>query len=321
MALASGTIALQLGLVGLGIKPGDEVVVQTTTFAASAFAVAHAGAIPVFCDIEPATWCLDPERLRELLEERATHDRLPAAVMPVDLYGRVADYAKLEAICADFAVPIIEDAAEALGSRRDERPAGGFGDAGIFSFNGNKIITTSGGGALVGPTELIEKVRYLSTQARQPVLHYEHTEIGYNARMSNLLAALGRAQLAGLDHKIERRLEINQRYRLHLTDLTWSEPAPDERPNGWLSVALLPEGINPTTFCERLAEQRIEARPTWKPMHQQPVFSDAEVVGGDVADSVFDRGVCFPSGSAMTDDQLERVIETVQTVLAEWKPV
>ncbi|MCL4155182.1 UNVERIFIED_CONTAM: hypothetical protein GTU68_024669, partial [Idotea baltica] len=200
VGLSSGTAALQLAMQIKGVKPGDEVVVQSATFAASAFAVVHAGATPVFADIDPATWGIDVPRLAEWLADRADRGRLPAAVMPVDLYGYCGDYVALEALCSSYGIPLIEDAAEGLGSIVDGgRRAGSFGDASVLSFNGNKIITTSGGGALLGPADLTSRARFLATQAREDKLHYEHVEVGNNFRMSNILAALGRAQLAGLE--------------------------------------------------------------------------------------------------------------------------
>ncbi len=315
VVLSSGTAALHLGMIALGVQPGDEVVVQTGTFAATAFAVRHAGAVPVFCDVELDSWCLDADLLSEFLEARSLAGRLPAAVISVDLYGLCPDYAKLRAVCDRFGVPLLEDAAEALGSATPQGLAGTLGDLGVFSFNGNKIMTTSGGGALVGPKDKTDYVRFLSTQAREPFLHYEHLEVGFNYRMSNLLAALGRAQLAGLPPKIERRRVINASYRAALPSLVWPDPASTSISNCWLSVALLPEGASPTATCAHLDECGIEARPSWKPMHLQPVFKGAESIGGSAAEAIFDRGLCLPSGSSMTDGQVEQVIAAVQNYL------
>ncbi len=317
VGLSSGTAALQLAMQIHGVKPGDEVVVQSATFAASAFSVVHAGATPVFADIDPDTWGLDVPRLATWLAERAAQDRLPAAVMPVDLYGYCGDYVALEALCASYNIPLIEDAAEGLGSiTTSGRKAGSFGDASVFSFNGNKIITTSGGGALLGPSELTHRARFLATQAREDKLHYEHVEIGNNFRMSNILAALGRAQLAGLEPKIGRRTEINEIYRSSFPEFGWAPAGVTSRPNNWLSVAILPESITPADVCIAMGEHNIEARPFWKPMHQQPVFAANEMIGGEVSDDLFARGICLPSGSAMTVDQHERVIETLASVIA-----
>ncbi len=316
VALSSGTAALHLGLIALGVQPGDEVVVQTGTFAATAFAVCHAGATPVFCDVEADSWCIDADLLGEFLEGRSATGRLPAAVVSVDLYGLCPDYAKLRAVCGRFGVPLLEDAAEALGSATPQGPAGTLGDLGVFSFNGNKIMTTSGGGALVGPKDATDYARYLSTQAREPLLHYEHLEVGFNYRMSNLLAALGRAQLAGLPARVERRQTINARYRGALPGLVWPTPGSTTVSNCWLSVALLPEGASPPDACALLDEHDIEARPTWKPMHLQPVFKESESVGGTAAEAIYSRGLCFPSGSSMTDGEVERVVEAVQKYLS-----
>lgn len=314
VALSSATAGLHLGLIALGVEPGQEVVVPTSTFAASAFAVRHAGAVPIFCDVDPETWCLDVGLVDRLFAERDRAGRsLPAAVMPVDLYGLSPAYGDLMRLCRDRGVAVIEDAAEGLGSAIDGCMTGTFGDLGVFSFNGNKIITTSGGGAVVGPPDLVARVRHLSTQAREPVLHYEHVEIGYNHRMSNILAAMGRAQLAGLPAKIDRRREINARYRDALPEMTWLEPEASMSPNCWLTVGLLPAGQVPSDVCGRLDAMGIEARPTWKPMHQQLVFSDNECVEGGVADDIFQRGLCLPSGSSMTDVDVDRVVDSLRT--------
>ena len=320
VGLASGTAALHLGLLAAGVQPGDEVVVQSLTFAASAFAVVHCGATPVFCDVDAGTWCLDPDLLGAFLADRAAVDRLPAAVMPVDLYGSCADYTRLQAVCTCYGVPLVEDAAEALGSRSAGAMAGTFGDTAALSFNGNKIITTSGGGALLGPGDVVDHARYLATQARTPVLHYEHEAVGWNYRLSNLLAAIGRSQLARLETKIARRTAIAEAYRADpdLAALDWCPFAATERPNHWLSVALLPVGVDPVAVCEHLRAEQIEVRPAWKPMHQQPVFTGCEVIGGAAADEIFERGLCLPSGSGMTSADEERVHVALAKALASW---
>ena len=317
VALSSGTAALQLGLLACGVQPGDSVVVQTATFAASAFAVVHSGAVPVFCDVEPATWCMDPALLGSYLEQCHRAGALPAAVMPVDLYGRCPDYRALRDVCDRFSVPIVEDAAEALGSTVQAKSAGSWGRVGALSFNGNKIMTTSGGGALLGPRELISHARYLATQARQPVPHYEHTDIGYNYRMSNLLAALGRAQLSGLREKMTRRRAIHEYYVSELPELEWTSPPSNQTPNSWLSVAMLPSDVQPDLVCQRLDETGIEVRRFWKPMHQQPVFQDSDRIGGSVASRLYERGICLPSSSALTDSNVERVRNAVASTLNE----
>ena len=317
VALASGTAALHLGLLGAGVKPGDDVVVQSATFAASAFAVVHAGANPVFLDSEHGSWCLDPHLLAEFLSERADANCLPAAVMPVDLYGSTADYPAIGAACADYGIPVVRDAAEALGSISTSGQLGNLNVPTALSFNGNKIITTSSGGALLGSADLIERARYLATQARQPVLHYEHVDIGFNYRMSNLLAALGRVQLAGLEKEIERRSKIASQYREAFPHFGWCPFEQTLRPNNWLTVAILPAG-DPLEICRALDDLGIEARPAWKPMHQQPVFAKHEMVYGQgVADALFASGICLPSGSTLTDADVGRVINSVRTVLAK----
>lgn len=311
VVLSSGSAALHLALLVSGVQEGDEVVVQTTTFAASAFSVAHARGVPVFCDVDRKTWNLDPELLEEFLKKRASIGRLPKAVIAVDLYGACADYERLEALCRRFDVRLIEDAAEALGSQSGGRMAGSFGSLAAVSFNGNKIITTSGGGALLGPARSIARARHLASQARLPGLHYEHAEIGFNYRMSNLLAALGRAQLAGLEDRIERREFIYRRYCDGLPFMKWMPSGVTERPNRWLTVGLLPDGCDPVRVCRHLAAAEIEARPSWKPMHLQRAFHGALVVGGQTADSILASGICLPSGSSLTASQQQRVIDVL----------
>jgi dTDP-4-amino-4,6-dideoxygalactose transaminase len=314
-ALASGTAALHLALLVSGVGPGDEVVVQSATFAASAFAVRHCGATPVFCDSERRTWNLDPGLLADHLEDRAAVGCLPAAVVAVDLYGLCADYASLRPLCRSYGVPLIEDAAEALGSICQGMKAASLGDLGVLSFNGNKLITTSGGGALVGPTDVVDRARHLASQARQPVLHYEHHEVGFNYRLSNLLAALGRAQLARVEERVAHRREVFDRYRRALPALDWLDDGVTERSNRWLSVALLPPGVDPHAICTELDRVGIEARPAWKPMHLQPVFGDCEHLGGAVSEELFHRGLCLPSGSSLTEGQQSTVVAEVSRLL------
>ena len=316
-ALSSGSAALELGLLAVGVRPGDDVVVQSATFAASAFAAVHVGANPVFCDVDETTWGLDVHQVARFLADRADAGRLPAAIMPVDLYGMCGDYAALRSVAANYDIPVVEDAAEGLGSSSGGKKAGSLGDVAAFSFNGNKIITTSGGGALTGPPDIVERVRHLATQARQPVPYFEHTEVGFNYRMSNLLAALGRAQLAGLDPKIERRRQIFERYRSELPAIDWLTSSTTDRANHWLSVGLLPDGFDPAALCSQLGEVGVEARQAFKPMHRQPVFEQAERIGScGVADRLFDRGICLPSGSTLNDDDQSYVIERVVAALA-----
>lgn len=318
VALSSGTAALHLALLLAGVRPGDEVVVPTLTFAASANAALYCGAAPLFLDVEPGSWCLDPELLKTVLTRRAASSQLPAAVMTVDLYGQCADYEAIQTICHDFGVAIIEDAAEALGASRGGQAAGSFGRSAAFSFNGNKIITTGGGGMLVSHDEhVVERARYLSTQARQPVRHYEHDEVGFNYRMSNLAAAIGRGQLLHLEQRVERRRAIEARYRTLLGDLpgVGFMPRPEgSSPNSWLTVMTIDGSTDVTAsyVVERLAAETIEARPAWKPLHLQKAYNRFEYHGGRVAERVFLHGVCLPSGSAMSDGDIERVAAAVR---------
>ena len=314
-ALSSGTAALHLAMLCLGIGPGDEVITATMTFAATANAIVYCGARPVFLDSAADTWVLDPQLVEDELARRAASGTLPKAVLTVDLYGQCCDYETLSAICARYEVPLLEDAAEALGSRMQGRSAGAFGRAAAFSFNGNKIITTSGGGMLVSEdADLITRARYLATQARQPVLHYEHVDVGFNYRLSNLLAAVGRGQLEGLDAKVDRRRELRGRYAAALDPMGLDvfQDAPGCRGNSWLTCALAPSGEVRDRIIETLAARDIESRPLWKPMHQQPIYADHDYVGRGVSDELFARGICLPTGSALTDADQDRVIEGIR---------
>jgi dTDP-4-amino-4,6-dideoxygalactose transaminase len=321
-ALSSGTAALHLALLLLGVGPGDDVLMPTLTFVATANAALYVGARPVFVDVDPASWCLDPSLLVDELTSRARQANLPAAVLPVDLYGQCADYDAILETCAEFDVPVIEEAAEAVGATYGGRPAGSFGAMAVYSFNGNKIMTTSGGGALLSDNaEFIQRARYLATQARTPAAHYEHTDIGFNYRMSNLLAAVGRGQLRTLPPKIVRRRQIKQRYRDTLGDLRGVGFMPDAsygEPTNWLTVITLDPATahaTPEAVRLRLEADDIEARPSWKPMHLQPLFAEARVTGGAVAEQIFATGLCLPSGSSLSDDDQERIIAAVRDVL------
>ena len=318
VGLSSGTAALHLGLLLAGVGAGDEVLVPSFTFVASAAAVSYLGAAPVFVDCSAGTWNIDPDLVAEELSTRAKRGRLPAAVVTVDLYGQMADYDRLVALCDSWDVPLVEDSAEALGATYRGAPAGGFGMAGVFSFNGNKIITTSTGGVLVSHSaDVIARARHLATQARDPFPHYEHTEIGYNYRLSNLLAALGRGQLSDLDGRIERRRQINIRYRRGLQDMEGIEFMPVAEygtPNWWLTcITVDPRrfGADRETIRLALEAADIESRPTWKPLHLQPAFSAAPVVGGAVCATIFERGLCLPSGSGLTHTEQARVIDAI----------
>jgi dTDP-4-amino-4,6-dideoxygalactose transaminase len=314
VALASGTAALHLALEVLGVGPGDEVWLSTLTFAATANAVTYVGATPVFVDSELSSWNLDPALLAEALEDAAQRNRLPKVVIAVDLYGQCADLEPIVAACRRHGVFLIEDAAEALGATYRGRPAGSFGDMAILSFNGNKIITTSGGGMLLSRRkDWIERARYLATQARSPARHYEHEAIGYNYRLSNLLAAVGRAQLADLDRRVAARRATNAAYRAALADLPGWSFMPEAAfgvSTCWLTCATVETGPEP--IFARLDKADIEARPVWKPMHMQPVFAHARVIGGRVSEMLFAKGICLPSGSGLSAVDRERVIAIVR---------
>jgi len=322
-ALSSGTAALHLALVLLGVGAGDEVLVSTLTFAATANAVTYVGARPTFVDSELASWNMCPDRLAEVLEERKRTGVLPKAIIVVDLYGQCADYARIVPIAERYGIPIIEDAAEALGATYRGRPAGSFGTFGVFSFNGNKIITTSGGGALVSARKgLAERARFLATQARDPAPHYQHSTIGFNYRLSNLLAAVGRGQLEVLRDRVAARRANNAFYRealgglpgvAFLPEATWGEST------CWLTCITVDEraaGVSRETLRLALVDADIEARPLWKPMHLQPVFASCEVIGGSVAAGLFESGLCLPSGSSLRPEERVEIADIVRGCFA-----
>jgi pyridoxal phosphate-dependent aminotransferase EpsN len=322
VGLASGTAALHLALLLAGVGPGDDVLVPTLTFAATANAVTYVGARPCFVDSEAATWNVSPELLAAELDDRRRRGDLPAAVVTVDLYGQCADHGAVVPQFEELGIPVIEDAAEALGATWGGRPAGGFGRYGILSFNGNKLITTSGGGALLCHARAdAERARYLATQARQPAVHYEHTEVGFNYRLSNLLAAFGRGQLATLEDRIARRRDIRARYADVLADVPGVELAPiDPRgtTNAWLTCATFEPGVapcGPEDVRLALEASDIESRPVWKPMHAQPVFAANPARVDGTADRLFATGLCLPTGSAMTDADLDRVLDALAAAL------
>jgi dTDP-4-amino-4,6-dideoxygalactose transaminase len=318
VALSSGTAALHLALLALGVGRGDRVITSTLTFAATANAIAYVGATPVFVDVSRDTWTIDPDLLDEELTRSAKSGARVAAVVTVDLYGQCANYDRIEAVCGRRGVPIVEDAAEALGATYHDRSAGAFGACAAFSFNGNKIITTSGGGMLVSHNrDLAERVRHLSTQARQRAPHYQHDEVGFNYRMSNLLAALGRGQLQTLPDKLTRRRLVNKSYRIAFAEwpgIAFMPEADYGHSNCWLTcitVEPLLCGVSSEQIRRHLESRNIESRPVWKPMHLQPPFEHCDKRGGAVAEELFEKGLCLPSGSSLTEEEQGRVIAAI----------
>jgi pyridoxal phosphate-dependent aminotransferase EpsN len=318
VALSSGTAALHLAMELLGVGARDHVICSSLTFSASANPIRYQGATPVFVDSDK-TWTMDANLLEDALKSGDAAGRRAKAVIAVDLYGQCADYQPILELCDRYGVPLVEDAAEALGATYKGRPSGGFGRLGVFSFNGNKIITTSGGGMLVSHEKaLVDRARFLATQARDPAPHYEHSCIGYNYRLSNVLAAIGRGQLKTLAQRVAMRRRIFERYVEGLGDLPGVEfmpEAPYGRPNRWLTcLTISPEVCGADRESVRLAleAENIEGRPVWKPMHMQPVFAGAHVFGGAVSERLFRDGLCLPSGSSLSPDEQGRVISIVR---------
>ena len=321
LATVSGTAAIHLALHCLDVQPGDEIWASTLTFIGSVAPIVYERARPVFIDADPETWTLDPALLSEALAAAAKKNELPRAIVPTDLYGQSCDLDAIVEISARYGVPVVCDSAEAMGTEYRGRKAGCGALLAAYSFNGNKVITTSGGGALASADEkLIQRARYLSTQARQPVVHYEHKDIGYNYRLSNILAAIGRAQLNVLADRVARRRKIFQRYVDGLGNLPGFSFMPEAsygRHSRWLTVLLIDAGRFGADFeAVRLAleEQNIESRPVWKPMHLQPVFAGARTIGGAVADGLYAQGLCLPSGSNMSQSDQDHVIEIVRSL-------
>ena len=337
VAVASGTAAMHLALRILGVEQGDEVIASTLTFIGGVTPILFQDATPVFIDSDKTSWNMDPEILAEELESYKKRGKLPKAVVPTDLYGSCADLDRIMEICAPYDIPVVTDSAEALGATYKDRHAGAGAKAAVFSFNGNKIMTTSGGGMLVSDDEdLIDQARFLSQQARDPAPHYEHSTFGYNYRMSNIVAAIGRGQLRVLDDRVEAKRRIFAYYQEKLGNIPGIEfipEAPYGRSNRWLTVILItPEefGIDREAIQQALEEENIEARPVWKPMHMQAVFDcgsgfrvqgleagqnkkryKARIVGGKLAEDLFNRGLCLPSGTAMKEKDLDRVISVI----------
>jgi len=327
-ALSSGTSALHLALILLGVKAGDIIFCQSITFSASANPIAYQGAIPVFIDSEIDTWNIDSTLLKSALEEAKQNGKLPKAIIPVHLYGMPAKMDEILSIAKEYSVPVIEDAAEALGSSIDSKPCGSFGEFGVLSFNGNKIITTSGGGALLSENgEMIEMARFLATQARDSAPHYQHSHIGYNYRMSNVLAGIGRGQLEVLSVRVAARRNNFKRYKQYFSkhnnagfNIQFQEEPDGYYSNRWLTCILVDpitnKGLTREVIRLAMDEENIESRPLWKPMHQQPVFSSSKSYLNGVSDKLFENGLCLPSGSNLTEEEFERIFNCLDTIFS-----
>jgi len=322
-ALSSGTAALHLGLLLLGVQPGDEVICQSLTFSASANPIAYLGATPVFVDSEQDTWNLCPESLEVAIIDRMVNGKKPKVIIPVHLYGMPAKMESILEIANKYEIPVLEDAAEALGSSYKSHKCGTLGEMACLSFNGNKIITTSGGGALVSKTEADnKKAKFFATQAKDDAPHYQHTHIGYNYRMSNLVAGLGRGQMEVLDQWIEKRRNNFNIYVEHLSKLqgiSFQEEQDGMFSNRWLTTVLVDptktNGITREDIRLALQAQNIETRPLWKPMHQQPIFASSPYYGNGVSDKLFENGLCLPSSSSLTEEEIERVIGAIEALI------
>ena len=316
-AMTSGTGAIHLALKAVGVGEGDIVFCPTLTFSATANPIIYQNATPVFIDSDYETWNMDPNALEAAFEKYG--DKVKA-VLVVHLYGLSADMDKIMEICSRYNVTVIEDAAESLGAYYKGKHTGTFGEFGVFSFNGNKIITTSGGGMLVSDNEeKIKKVRFWSTQSRDAARHYQHSELGFNYRMSNVVAGIGRGQLKVLDQRVAKKKYIFEFYKSELGSLEGVEFMPINdwnEPNYWLSVMTLNGSVRPLDVMEALEEENIESRPVWKPMHMQPFFAEYDYVGGDVSEKLFENGVCLPSDTKMTDEDLERICGIIKSL---WK--
>ena len=326
-ALSSGTAAIHLALVILGVKSGDEVICQSMTFSASANPIAYQGATPVFIDSEQSTWNMSPRFLEDAIKERIRLGKKPKAIIVVHLYGMPAQIDKITSIAQEYQIPLVEDAAEALGSTFNGQQLGTFGDVGILSFNGNKIITTSGGGALVSKNnEYIRKARFLSTQALDPAPHYQHSQIGFNYRMSNVCAGIGRGQMKVLRDRIEKRRSIFKFYKNIFNNIPsirfLEEPDASYFSNHWLSTLIVDDGpVSREDLRLSLVAENIDSRPIWKPMHLQPVFESYPHYGDGTSDLIFEKGLCLPSGSNLSKDELERVATTVKNTFANSKAI
>lgn len=316
-AVVSGTAAIHLALKAVGVGSEDIVFCQSLTFSASANPILYEGATPVFIDSEKGSWNMDPKLLEEAFKKYT-----PKAVVIVHLYGLSAKIDEIKAICEKHNVPLIEDAAESLGTIYKGQWTGTFGDYGIYSFNGNKIITTSGGGMLVSNNkEGIEKAQFWATQAREPEIYYQHEDIGYNYRMSNVVAGIGRGQLKVLEDRVQQKRHIFHSYQkglAEISEITFISEMENERSNYWLSAILIDSNdVTPKMIYDALEEHNIESRPIWKPMHLQPIFEDYDVIGGKVSEEYFEKGLCLPSDTKITDEQLELIIDIIKGFWSE----
>jgi len=318
-ALSSGTAAIHLALIMLGVKQGDEVICSSFTFTGSCNPIVYERAIPVFVDSESETWNMDPELLRTAIKDRIKKGKKPKAIILVHLYGVPAKIDQILTIAGEYEIPVIEDAAEALGSKYKKRFVGTFGKIGVFSFNGNKIITTSGGGALVSENEkYVNKAKFLGTQARDQAVHYQHSEVGYNYRMSNICAGIGRGQVEVIDNHIKNRRMVFDYYKNELSsleELVFPNEPLDTFCNRWLTTLLInSSNVDFNEVIESLAEENIECRPLWKPMHLQPIFKDAPMYDNGVSEALFRKGICLPSGSNLAEGEIKRVTNGIKGV-------
>jgi dTDP-4-amino-4,6-dideoxygalactose transaminase len=324
VALNSGTSSLHLALVLLGISSGDEVICQSFTFCASANPIIYLGAKPIFIDSEKDTWNMSPELLEDAIMHRIAHGKKPKAIIVVHLFGMPAKMKEIMEIATKYHIPVLEDAAEAVGSKIDEKSCGTFGDIGVYSFNGNKIVSAGGGGALIAnDSSLVQKARYLSTQAREDLPYYQHLEIGYNYKMNNLSAAIGLAQIEQLDKYVKKRRQINSNYRKligGIPGIIFQNEIPGAFSNYWLSTILIDEkvtGFNNDQLRIAFMKNGIETRFLWKPLHMQPVFKEIQYFGGDTSRSLFQKGICLPSSADLTYEDQERIVGVIIKELAK----
>ncbi|MEA2042153.1 MAG: aminotransferase class I/II-fold pyridoxal phosphate-dependent enzyme [Bacteroidota bacterium] len=323
-ALSAGTAALHLAMIMLGVRAGDEVIASSFTFSASVNPITYLGAVPILIDSEPDTWNMSPELMEEAIKDRIAKGNMPKAIILVYLYGMPAKIEEIFNIAKRYNIPVIEDAAESLGSKYKGQMTGTFGKFGVYSFNGNKIITTSGGGALVSDSEEdISKARFLATQARDAAPHYQHSEVGYNYRMSNIVAGIGRGQMMVLPERVKQRRKVHEFYLdlfSHIPEVNvFHEPNDDFYSNHWLTAITInpnKKNITPKIIMDAMADENIECRPLWKPMHMQPIFENSPAYTNGLSEDLFRTGLCLPSGSNMSDNDLERITQVLNNVFS-----